>query len=228
MGGLRSCGPRVTPGFLRPQAEMGDRRDQSSLDPERRLDRCRLRRIGPDPWGGRFAAASSRENPDLDPGPPPTDGGARALASPRRRGAAGCRSRRCHRRRRRGLELPGRIGNGREGAGGALTAIHPAPSRCWGVSQRRTVVGPLPMIKYSSFKAWIDGSAALEALKAMEVHLSELPPKRQVQVLRSRRRPLSVRRQPVCRCRPCASALSGGDRRVGQHPLASAWCLRPP
>jgi len=34
------------------------------------------------------------------------------------------------------------------------------------------------MIEYSSFKAGIDGSAALEALKAMEVDLSELPPKR--------------------------------------------------
>jgi len=46
------------------------------------------------------------------------------------------------------------------------------------VPQRQTVVGPLPLIEYSSFKAGIDGSAALEALKAIEVNLSELPPKR--------------------------------------------------
>ncbi len=46
------------------------------------------------------------------------------------------------------------------------------------VPQRQIVVGPLPMIEYSSFKAEIGGSAALEALKAMEVDLSELPPKR--------------------------------------------------
>lgn len=46
------------------------------------------------------------------------------------------------------------------------------------VPQRQTVVGPLPMIEYSSFKAGIGRSDALERLKTMEVDINDLPPKR--------------------------------------------------
>ena len=46
------------------------------------------------------------------------------------------------------------------------------------VPQRQKVVGPLPMIEYSSFKAGIGRSVALEELKALEVDPSDLPPKR--------------------------------------------------
>ena len=46
------------------------------------------------------------------------------------------------------------------------------------VPQRRIVVGPLPMIEYTSFKAGIGHSAALERLRGLEIDSNELPPKR--------------------------------------------------
>ncbi len=46
------------------------------------------------------------------------------------------------------------------------------------VPQRQTVVGPLPMTVYSSFKAGLDRNQHLEQLRAMETQISDLPPKR--------------------------------------------------
>ncbi len=46
------------------------------------------------------------------------------------------------------------------------------------VPQRQIVIGPLPMIEYSSYEAGIGRSEQLERLKATEVDLSDLPRKR--------------------------------------------------
>lgn len=46
------------------------------------------------------------------------------------------------------------------------------------VPQRQTVIGPLSFLEYISFKAGLGQSSALDRLKAMEVDLKDLPPKR--------------------------------------------------